>query len=196
MNKSILGSYLQHEASIKMNRGGGCRVSDHFGTAGTALHIMQTHYYAQCSCTLHYIAQCTRCLQNNTLLSAMYSANFAGCCNALLCAIYALQVCIATCVNTSRTSSGSLHCIIHRGARIITMHNAPSTTSTNKTPVPHALLLVQIWTNIFQWKSSLALHHNFQKCPWRAGHRSNGAATRNVPCSKKKWVRAIISKQF
>ena len=132
MNKSILGSYLQHEASIKMSRGGGCRVSDHFGTSSTALHIMQTHYYAQCSCILHYIAQCTRCLQNNTLLSAMYSANFAGCCNALLRAIYALQVCIATCVNTSRTSSGSLHCIIHRGARIITMHNAPSTTSNKQ----------------------------------------------------------------
>ena len=65
------------------------------------------------------------------------------------------------------------------------MHNAPSTTSTNKTPVPHALLLVQIWTNIFQWKSSLALHHNFQKCSWRAEHRSNEAETRNVPCSKK-----------
>ena len=132
VNKSILGSYLQHEASIKMNWGGGCLVSDHFGTAGTALHIMQTHYYAQCTCILHYIAQCTWCLQNNTLLSAMYSANFAGCCNALLCAIYALQVCIATCANTSRTSSGSLHCIIHRGARIITMHNAPSTTSNKQ----------------------------------------------------------------
>ena len=123
-----------------MNWGGGCRVSDRFGTSGTALHIMQTHYYAQCSCILHYIAQCTRCLQNNTLLSAMYSANFAGCCNALLCAIYALQVCIATCENTSRTSSSSLHCIIHRGARIITMHNAPSTTSTKKTPASRALL--------------------------------------------------------
>ena len=193
MNKSILGSYLQHEASIKMNWGGGCRVSDHFGTAGTALHIMQTHYYAQCSCILHYIAQCTRCLQNNTLLSAMYSANFAGCCNALLCAIYALQVCIATCVNRSRTSSGSLHCIIHRGARIITMHNAPSTTSTNKTPVPHALLLVQIWTNIFQWKSSLALHH--KNIP---GEQNIVQTKQRLEMfhARKKWVRAIIRKQF
>ena len=118
----------------------------------------------------------------------MHPTHFAWCCNTLLRAIYALQVCIATCVNTSRTSnasSGSLHCIIHRGARIITMHNAPSTTSTKKTPAPHALLLVQIWTTIFQWKSSLALHHNFQKCLWREEHRSNEAETRNVPCSTK-----------
>ena len=64
------------------------------------------------------------------------------------------------------------------------MHQALPVQKKHQLPVHYFLL--PIWTTIFQWKSSLALHHNFQKCPWRAGHRSNGAATRNVPCSRKK----------
>ena len=160
--------------------------------ANALLCAMQLHFALYC--TMHSVPVKQHIIKRNVLGKLWRMLQ-----RIIMRNIYALQVCIATCVNTlrtSNTSSGSLHCIIHRGARIITMHNAPSTTSTKKHQLPMHYFLLPIWTTIFQWKSSLALHHNSQKCPWRAGQCSNGAATRNVPSSKKKWVRAIISEQF
>ena len=65
VNKSILGSYLQHEASLKMNRGGGCRVSDRFGTTAAP-----------------HFTSCKRIIMRNAVAFCIILRNALGACKA------------------------------------------------------------------------------------------------------------------